>query len=82
MWYNSHHLILFLNSDLGSSLTNLTILWLPRCGLEDLDGISALAHLEACENTHTHIYIYEWMNSISAYSLCILSLLFIYIYIY
>ncbi|RUS69894.1 hypothetical protein EGW08_022345, partial [Elysia chlorotica] len=31
--------------DLGSSLRNLRILWLTRCGLEELDGISSMLNL-------------------------------------
>lgn len=31
--------------DLGSSLGNVTVLWMPRCGLEDLDGIASLVSL-------------------------------------
>jgi Leucine-rich repeat (LRR) protein len=32
-------------SDLGTSLGNLNVLWLSRCGLIELDGISALPNL-------------------------------------
>lgn len=31
--------------DLGSSLSNLQILWMPRCSLEEIDGISAMDNL-------------------------------------
>ncbi|BFZ03963.1 hypothetical protein BsWGS_07002 [Bradybaena similaris] len=31
--------------DLGSSLRKLRVLWMARCGLEELDGISALSEL-------------------------------------
>ncbi|XP_072291730.1 leucine-rich repeat-containing protein 56 [Eucyclogobius newberryi] len=32
--------------DLGSSLSQLQVLWMPRCCLEDLDGISSLSTLK------------------------------------
>ena len=32
--------------DLGTRLTNLTILWIPRCGVSDLSGISGLPLLQ------------------------------------
>ncbi|CAL1529580.1 unnamed protein product [Lymnaea stagnalis] len=32
--------------DLGSSLRKLTVLWLTRCGLEELDGISSMLSLQ------------------------------------
>ena len=31
--------------DLGSSLRKLRVLWLTRCALEELDGISAMSNL-------------------------------------
>eukprot|EP01135_Chromosphaera_perkinsii_P011201 Nk52_evm28s2356 gene=Nk52_evmTU28s2356 len=31
--------------DLGSSLSNLTVLWMAKCGLSDLDGISSLSNI-------------------------------------
>ncbi|XP_077994666.1 leucine-rich repeat-containing protein 56-like [Glandiceps talaboti] len=32
--------------DLGTSLRNLTVLWMARCGLTDLDGISSMTNLQ------------------------------------
>lgn len=32
--------------DLGSSLTNLRVLWLSACGIRHLDGVGALSSLE------------------------------------
>eukprot|EP00051_Salpingoeca_urceolata_P026426 m.477256 g.477256 ORF g.477256 m.477256 type:complete len:552 (+) comp20796_c0_seq1:152-1807(+) len=32
--------------DLGTTLTNLRVLWMARCGLQDLDGIGALYSLK------------------------------------
>ncbi|XP_006818292.1 leucine-rich repeat-containing protein 56-like [Saccoglossus kowalevskii] len=32
--------------DLGTSLRNLTVLWMGRCGLTDLDGISSMSNLQ------------------------------------
>ena len=31
--------------DLGTSLAGVTVLWLPRCRLRDLDGLPALTQL-------------------------------------
>ena len=31
--------------DLGSSLNNLGVLWMARCGVQELDGISAMGAL-------------------------------------
>lgn len=31
--------------DLGSALHKLEVLWMPRCSLEELDGISAMLQL-------------------------------------
>lgn len=31
--------------DLGTAIRNLQVLWLSRCGVTDLDGISVLEHL-------------------------------------
>lgn len=41
---NDSHLASF--RDLGTSLRNLSILWLSRSGISDLDGISVLEHLQ------------------------------------
>ena len=32
--------------DLGTSLTHVTVLWMPRCKLKDLDGLPALSSLK------------------------------------
>eukprot|EP00042_Codosiga_hollandica_P049623 m.579544 g.579544 ORF g.579544 m.579544 type:complete len:697 (+) comp57926_c0_seq25:70-2160(+) len=32
--------------DLGTGLNNLTVLWMSRCGLEDIDGLTACIHLK------------------------------------
>ncbi|KAA0724225.1 Leucine-rich repeat-containing protein 56 [Triplophysa tibetana] len=34
--------------DLGTSLSHLQVLWLPRCGLTDLEGIPCLSSLKIC----------------------------------
>ena len=38
--------ILLLYRDLGTSLNNLQTLWMAKCGLADLDGISSLCSLK------------------------------------
>ncbi|XP_038621302.1 leucine-rich repeat-containing protein 56 [Tachyglossus aculeatus] len=50
--------------DLGTSLAQLRVLWVARCGLEDLDGISSFASLKE---------LYASYNNISELSpLCLL----------
>jgi Leucine-rich repeat (LRR) protein len=38
--YGNIHNGCLIPSDLGTSLNNVTILWLSRCGLTELDGMS------------------------------------------
>ena len=48
--------------DLGTTLTNLTILWMSRCGLADLDGISSLNHIRVsyvCFGRNVQSFIYQ-----------------------
>lgn len=42
------HLIqcVYFDRDLGSSFPLLRILWMPRCNLEDLDGVTAMVNLK------------------------------------
>lgn len=42
--------------DLGTSLTRLSVLWLPHCSLRDLDGLPSLSSLQVAPyiNTHSH----------------------------
>ncbi len=50
--------------DLGTSLGHLTVLWMPRCKLRDLDGLPALASLKE---------LYLAFNEIS--DVCLVSML-------
>ncbi len=50
--------------DMGTSLDHLTILWMPRCRLKDLDGLPALASLKE---------LYLAFNQIS--DVCLVSML-------
>ncbi|KAK2165442.1 hypothetical protein LSH36_50g04049 [Paralvinella palmiformis] len=42
--------------DLGSSLHNLRVLWMARCGLEDLDGLSSMNSLDELYLAYNDIY--------------------------
>ena len=44
IWFIHNSLVC--SRDLGTSLTNLRVLWMARCGLEDIDGISAMTSLQ------------------------------------
>ena len=37
--------------DLGTSLDNLSVLWMARCNLLDLDGISSMSSLQVSKVT-------------------------------
>ena len=40
-----HLFIPHVHRDLGSSLDRLSVLWMARCGLEDIDGVASMTHL-------------------------------------
>ena len=40
--------------DLGTGLTRLTVLWLSRCCLRDLDGLPSLSSLKVCLYVVSH----------------------------
>ena len=46
------------DSDLGTTLSKLTVIWLNRCGLSDLDGLVALPLLKV----HHHTDLSSHMN--------------------
>ena len=57
-WYYFKEIFIsvFFPRDLGSSLHNVTVLWMARCGLEDLDGLSSLNNLRELYLCYNEIY--------------------------